>query len=128
MAHYALLDDNNVVIDVFTGRDEDEQVEGITDWEAHYSEMRGGRCLRTSYNTHQGQHSYGGTPFRLNYASVGFIYDESLDGFIPPKTLESWVLDASTGTWVAPIAKPNDGLFYSWDEDTLSWVQIDAGS
>jgi hypothetical protein len=79
MAHYAFIDENNNVVEVIVGRDEGEL--GI-DWEQHYGEFRGMRCLRTSYNTHNGEHLKGGTPFRGNYASIGMRYDEELDQFV----------------------------------------------
>ena len=87
MAHYAFINENNIVTEVIAGRNEDEIVNGISDWEAHYAEFRTGlRCLRTSYNTFAGVHKEGGTPLRKNYAAVGYTYDESRDAFIPPKT------------------------------------------
>ena len=75
MAHYAFLDENNIVTEVIVGRNEDEIVEGISDWEAHYGEFRGQRCVRTSYNNN----------IRKNYAGIGYTYDEARDAFIPPK-------------------------------------------
>ena len=118
MAHYAFLDDKNVVTEVIVGRNEDEVVDGISDWETYYGEFHNQRCVRTSYNSN----------IRKNYAGIGFIYDEGRDAFIPPQPFPSWVLDEDTCLWDAPIPKPNDGQPYSWDEDTVSWVQIDAGS
>jgi len=85
MAHYAFLDENNIVTEVIVGRDEDEVVDGISDWEAHYGEIRGQVCKRTSYNTLNGVHLYGGTPFRWNYAGIGYLYDPIRDAFIPPQ-------------------------------------------
>jgi hypothetical protein len=96
MAHYAFISEDNVVQEVIVGRDETEGV----DWEAHYAEIRGQRCLRTSYNTQGGVHTQGGTPYRLNYAGVGFLWREDLQGFIPPCPGEGWLLDEATGTWV----------------------------
>jgi hypothetical protein len=99
MAHYAFLDDNNIVTEVITGRDEDEVVDGVSDWEAHYSAIRGQRCLRTSYNTKYNNHIDGGVAFRGNYAGVGFTYDEALDAFIPPAPGDDWVLNEETFSW-----------------------------
>ena len=96
MAHYAFISEDNVVQEVIVGRDETEGM----DWEAHYAEIRGQRCLRTSYNTQGGVHTQGGTPYRLNYAGVGFLWREDLQGFIPPYPGEGWVLDEATATWV----------------------------
>lgn len=81
MAHYAFIDENNIVVEVFPGRDEGEM--GV-DWEQHYSEIRGLRCLRTSYNTIGGEHLLGGVPFRGTYAGIGYRYDAALDQFVPP--------------------------------------------
>jgi len=127
MAHYALIDENNVVVNVITGRNEDEEVDGITDWEAHYGEFHGMTCLRTSYNTLGNQHTAGDTPFRGNYAGIGYTYDENRDAFISPQPFPSWTLDESTFLWAAPVPYPDDGQPYVWDEDTTSWVQIDLG-
>lgn len=123
MAHYALLDENNIVVQVITGRNEDEIVDGITDWEVHYSEVTGLKCKRTSYNTLSGTHVFGGTPYRINYAGVGMTYDEALDGFIPPKPFASWLLNTTIGQWYAPVDYPNDNKNYIWDEETLSWIE-----
>ena len=116
MAHYAFLDENNIVINVIVGKDE-----GETDWEAYYSDKTGYPCKRTSYNTHAGEHRLGGTPFRKNYAGIGYSYDPARDAFIPFKPYSSWVLDEDSCTWNAPVAMPNDGQVYIWDEDTISW-------
>lgn len=95
MAHYAFVSEDNVVADVIVGRDENEGV----DWEQHYAEMRGLRCLRTSYNTQGGKHLNDGTPFRLNYAGIGYAWREDLGGFVPPCPGDGWTLDEATGTW-----------------------------
>jgi hypothetical protein len=78
MAHYAVLDENNVVTQVFVGKDENE--DGI-DWEAYYN------AKRTSYNTIAGKHTAGGTPFRKNFAGIGYVYDKNEDVFLPPQDL-----------------------------------------
>ena len=126
MAHYALVDGNDLVVQVITGRNESETVDGISDWEAHYSEVTGLTAVRTSYNTYGGVHSEGGTPFRKNYAGIGFTYDEDRDAFIPPKPYESWVLNEDTCLWDAPVALPDDAdtVAYTWDEDAGDWVVI----
>lgn len=123
MAHYAFLDDNNLVTEVITGRDEDDLVEGVTSWEDYYGAIRGQRCLRTSYNTQGGEHLYGGEPFRGNYAGTGYTYDELLDGFIPPTPYESWVLNEQTFLWEAPIPYPVDGD-WEWDEQAGNWSEV----
>jgi hypothetical protein len=124
MGHYAFLDENNVVTEVITGRDEDEVIDGITDWEAHYGAFRGQVCKRTSYNTLGGVHANGGTPFRKNYAGIGYTYDQARDAFISPKPFESWLLDEESCTWQAPTPQPTDGLMYRWVEDDLNWQVI----
>lgn len=80
--------------------------------------------VQTSYNTHGGVHANGGTPLRKNYAGIGYTYDPTRDAFIPPKPYVSWVLNEETCLWDAPVAMPDDGKFYRWDEDTLSWVEV----
>ena len=76
---------------------------------------------QTSYNTFGGVHRYGGTPFRKNYAGIGFKYNESLDAFIPPQDFPSWILNEETCLWEAPVAKPDDGQKYEWNESTQQW-------
>ena len=113
MANYAVLNKQNVVKQVITGRDENEAVNGISDWEAHYSEITGQRCIRTSYNG----------AIRKNYAGIGYKYDTKLDAFIPPKPYLSWVLIEETCQWKAPTDKPEDDKNYYWDEETTSWIE-----
>ena len=116
MAHYAFLDDNNVVVEVITGIDETETIEGL-DTETWYGNFRGQVCKRTSYNNN----------IRKNYAGIGFTYDATRDAFIAPKPYNSWILDEATCRWQAPTPKPTEeGKFYSWDEATTSWVEAPA--
>ena len=124
MAHYAFLDENNVITEVIVGKDEGED---NTDWEVHYGDFRGQTCKRTSYNTNGGVHSSGGTPLRKNYAGIGYTYDAQRDAFIPPKPFASWVLDEETCLWQAPVPMPDDGKPYSWDEENQTWVEITPG-
>lgn len=124
MAHYAFLDENNVVTEVIVGKNEGED---NTDWEVHYGDFRGQTCKRTSYNTNGGVHSSGGTPFRKNYAGIGYTYDAQRNAFIPPKPFASWVLDEETCLWQAPVPMPDDGKPYSWDEENQTWVEITPG-
>jgi hypothetical protein len=119
MAHYAFLDETNIVTEVIVGKDEGE--EGI-DWEQHYGAFRGQVCKRTSYNTHGGVHVSGGTPYRMNYAGIGYTYDTIRDAFIPPQPYVSWVLNDSTCLWEAPVPMPDDGQLYQWDEELGQWV------
>lgn len=123
MAHYAFLDETNIVTEVIVGKDEGEE---NIDWEQHYGNFRGQVCKRTSYNTLGGQHRNGGTPFRKNYAGIGFSYNETLDAFIPPKPFESWILNEETCLWESPIPKPDDENFYKWNEETQSWDLISS--
>lgn len=129
MAHYAFLDENNIVIEVITGKDEGE--DGI-DWEQWYGDFRGRRCLRTSYNTSGNIHLSGGTPFRKNYAGIGYTYDEGNDAFIPPKPFPSWIFNETTYLWNAPVPKPEDSgqldsegnpIVYRWNEETQQWIR-----
>ncbi len=82
-----------------------------------------GEWIQTSYNTHGGEHKLGGTPLRKNYAGIGFTYDRVKDAFIPPKPFASWVLNEDTCLWDAPVAMPDDGKVYEWDEATTNWVE-----
>ena len=83
-----------------------------------------GEWIQTSYNTHGGQHSNGGTPLRKNYAGIGYSYDRTKDAFIPPKPYPSWVLNDDTCLWGAPTPMPTDDKFYEWDETTTSWKEL----
>jgi hypothetical protein len=124
MAHYAFINTENLVTQVIVGRDEDDLVKGVTSWETYYGEKMGQQCLRTSYNTLGGVHAEGGTPFRKNYAGIGYTYDKKLDAFIPPKPYPSWKLAKKTCLWLAPISMPDDGSLYTWDEASKTWTKI----
>jgi len=119
MAHYAFLDNSNIVTEVIVGKDEGEE---NTDWEVHYGNFRNQVCKRTSYNTSGGIHSSGGTPFRKNYAGIGYTYDASRDAFIPPSPFPSFLLNEETCLWEAPVPYPTDGERYTWNEEELEWV------
>ena len=84
-----------------------------------------GEWIQTSYNTRGGVHQLGGTPLRKNYAGVGYTYDKIRDAFIPPKPYESWTLNEETCLWEAPTSMPNDGKIYFWDEESLSWKEVE---
>jgi hypothetical protein len=122
MAHYAFLDENNIVTEVIVGNPEG----GLIDWESHYGAFRGQLCKRTSFNTHGGVHATGGTPLRKNYAGIGYTYDHERDAFIPPKPFPSWVLNEESCLWDAPTPYPTDGGKYQWDESTTSWVAVNV--
>lgn len=83
-----------------------------------------GEWIQTSYNTRGGQHTQGGTPLRKNYAGIGFTYDRVRDAFIPPQPFPSWTLNDETCLWDAPVAYPEDGKHYAWDEATTNWVEV----
>jgi hypothetical protein len=116
MAHYAFLDENNIVTEVITGKEE-----GNFNWEQQYGIFRGQLCKRTSFNTQGGIHKLGGTPFRKNYAGIGYTYDQQRDAFIPPKPFNSWVLNETTCLWESPVPYPQDNNRYSWNEQNQSW-------
>jgi hypothetical protein len=113
MAHYAFLDDNNIVTEVITGIDETELIEGL-DTETWYGNFRGQVCKRTSYNSN----------IRYNYAAIGYTYDPTDDAFIAPKPFASWILD-SNKQWQAPVKYPANG-FYLWNEEIGAWVEADT--
>jgi hypothetical protein len=121
MAHYAFLNSENIVVNVIVGKDESNE----TDWENHYQLSTGLICKRTSYNTHGNVHVLNGTPFRKNYAGIGYTYNEVIDGFTPPKPYESWILNEETGLWSSPVPRPDVDYKCVWDENSLSWTQAD---
>ena len=121
MAHYAFINDNDIVTEVIVGIDEDSTdilPEGYTSWEDWYLTQRPGMsaCKRTSYNTIANAHSGGGTAFRGNYAGIGFTWDETNNVFYPPQPYGSWTL-SSDWVWEAPIDYPDDGNNYIWNEN-----------
>ena len=123
MAHYAFLDENNIVTEVIPGKNEGE--DGI-DWEKWYGDFKGQVCKRTSYNTIGGVHINGGIPFRKNYASIGYVYDEKKDAFISPKPYNSWILNEETCQWQPPIAMPTDNQMYIWNENNQAWEVVNG--
>jgi hypothetical protein len=114
MSHFAKVRDG-VVVQVIVA--EPEFFETFVD-------SSPGTWLQTSYNTYGGQHNLGGTQLRKNYAGIGFTYDNVRDAFIPPKPFESWVLNEETCLWESPIAMPDDGKYYNWNEEQLNWVEV----
>ena len=120
MAHFAKLDENNIVLEVNVinnnelldeNGEESEQkgIDFLTSWSGGYSNWK-----QTSYN---------GT-IRKNYAGIGYAYDADRDAFIPPKPYNSWILNDDTCIWESPVTYPNDGKRYVWDEDNTNWVEI----
>ena len=119
MAHFAKLDDSNTVLEVLVVHNNELLVDGVeseakgieflTVWSGGYTNWK-----QTSYNA----------KIRKNYAGAGFTYDGSRDAFIPPKPWPSWLLDEVTCRWFAPVAYPDDGNKYRWDEPALAWVVV----
>ena len=109
MAHYAFLDENNIVTEVIVGRNEWEIVNGISDWEVHYGDIRGQRCVRTSYNNN----------IRGVYAGIGFSYNEDENIFVTPQPFPSWTRNGST--WEPPTPMPTEDGIWIWVEDDLNW-------
>jgi len=121
MAHFAEIDAEGTVLRVLVVAD-DQEGRG-QEFLANDLGL-GGTWKKTSYNTAGGVHSNGGTPFRKNYAGIGFKYDEGRDAFIPPKPFASWSLNEDTCLWEAPVEYPGDGGMYTWNEDTTSWDEV----
>ena len=129
MASFAKLNSENVVITVESVVNEvlkdsngiEQEQLGIQFLKTLYNEPNA-IWKQTSYNTNGGFHRLGGTPFRKNYAGIGFTYDSNRDAFIAPKPYNSWILNESTCIWEAPIPYPNNGQRYTWNEETQSWT------
>ena len=121
MAHFAEIDAEGTVLRVLVVADaqEDRGQEFLAN-----DLGLGGTWKKTSYNTVGGVHSNGGTPFRKNYAGIGFKYDGAKDAFIPPKPFASWILDEDTCLWEAPVARPSGEGMYTWNENTTSWDEV----
>ena len=110
MAHYAIINQENIVVNVFPGIDETDTSQN---WETFYGNFHSQKenenlyCKRTSYNTYNNQHKLNGTPFRKNYAGLGYVYDSTLDAFILPKPFDSWLLNSETFVWEPPVEYPD---------------------
>jgi hypothetical protein len=115
MSHFAQIDENNTVTQVIV-IEQDVVDSGLFGDPASW--------IQTSYNTYGGVHTQGGTPLRKNYAGIGYTYDSARDAFIPPQPFNSWVLNEDTCLYEAPTPRPTDDKIYSWDEDTLAWIEI----
>ena len=111
MAHYAKVEDG-VVTNVIVA-------------EQNFIDTQAGTWVQTSYNTHGGVHTLGGTPLRKNYAGTGYVYDSEMDAFYAPQPYPSWLLNSDTCKWAAPVDHPNDGKLYSWNEVTTSWDEVE---
>ena len=121
MAHFAEIDENNIVTRVLVV--DNSQEDNGQEFLANTLGL-GGTWIKTSYNTQGGVHTNGGTPLRKNYAGIGYTYDSGRDAFIPPKPYNSWVLNEDTCLWNAPTPMPTDGKPYRWNEDNLNWEEI----
>ena len=126
MASFAKIGLNNKVIEVLSVHNNElldsngveQEVNGID----FLTKLTGWAIWKqTSYNTHGGVHSTGGTPLRKNHAGIGYTYDEDRDAFIAPKLYASWILNEETCQWEAPSAMPDDGERYTWNESTTTW-------
>lgn len=117
MAHFAKLDENNIVTQVIVIHNNE-----LLDENGQESEEKGIVFCQSLFDGNWVQTSYNAT-FRKNFAGIGFFYDEKLDAFIPPKPCNSWILDDETGKWNAPIPQPEpeEGIIWVWNEEELSW-------
>lgn len=111
MAHFAKV--NNGIVE--------QVIVAEPDFFDTFVDSTPGEWIQTSYNTYGGQHPEG-RPLRKNFAGIGYTYDADRDAFIPPKLFDSWTLNEDTCLWEAPVAMPEDGQVYDWDEATTSWV------
>ena len=129
MAHFAKLNQENIVIAVNVVHNNELLVDGVE------SEQKGIDFInnllktndtwkQTSYNTQGGVYTLGGTPLRKNYAGTGFTYDEARDAFIAPQPYPSWTLNEDTCRWEGPVAYPDDDKHYKWNEETTSWDEV----
>jgi hypothetical protein len=118
MAHFAQLDENNVVIQVIVVANRDTADANGVEKEhigaAYLESLLGGTWKQTSYHGN----------IRKNYAGIGYTYDADIDAFVAPKPYPSWVLNTNTAQWEAPVPYPTDGKDYTWDEATQSWVKV----
>ena len=130
MAHWAELDNNNIVTKVLVGDNNDPNGDEGYQW---LIDNLGGTWVKTSYNTFAGKRIDPETNeitdepgFRKNYAGIGFTYDSERDAFIPPAPYASWILNEGTCTWAAPTEMPvEEGKIFRWNEDTISWEPHD---
>ena len=133
MAHYGFIDNDNIVVEVITGIDENDTEnlpEGFDSWEAYYETKRDGlTCKRTSYNTMANQHLNDGTPFRGNYAGIGMVYDQENDVFYLAQPYPSWILNEETWTWDSPVPypeiDPDSPTIYEWNEEDQTWDLVE---
>lgn len=130
MAHFAKIGLNSKVIETVVVHNNElldaNGVEQETNGIDFLTKLTGWSIWKqTSYNTFGGQHTLGGTPFRKNYGSIGFTYDEEKDAFIPPKLYNSWTLNETTCLWEPPVSYPNDDNNYVWNETNKQWDLVE---
>lgn len=133
MAHYAQLDEHNVVLQVIVVSDADAgPLPGVAG-ENFCHDLVGGRWKQTSYNTRGGVHYSpetnepdGGLAFRKNYAGIGYTYDDVRDAFVPPQPYPSWVLNEETCWWESPVPYPTNEQSYIWNETSLNWDVVSS--
>ena len=113
MAHWAEIDENNIVLRVTVGDNNDPSGDEGYQW---LIDNLGGTWIKTSYNAN----------IRKNYACVGYTYDETRDAFIPPKPFNSWILNEDTCNWEAPTPYPSGDGMYKWVEDDLNWQLVEG--
>ena len=128
MAHFAKINQNNIVVTVNVVHNNELLIDGVENEQKGIDFLNtlfntNDNWKQTSYNTFGGIHRLGGTPFRKNHAGVGFTYDEGRDAFIAPQSYPSWTLNEDTCCWEAPVAYPDDGKRYSWNEEITNWVE-----
>lgn len=113
MAHYAKVTDGIVT----------KVIVAEADFFDTFIDDSAGEWIQTSYNTHGGEHTLGGTPLRKNFAGIGYTYDREKDAFIPPQPFASWTLNETTCLWEAPVAMPENGQ-YIWNESITNWTEV----
>ena len=114
MAHYSKVTDGIVT----------KVIVAEADFFNTFIDDSAGEWIQTSYNTHGGEHTLGGTPLRKNFAGIGFTYDREKDAFIPPQPFASWILNETTCLWEAPVAYPDDEKEYIWNESITNWTEV----
>ena len=124
MAHFAKIGTGNIVLRVHTIHNNEAPTEEAGQEFLRRTHKNKDTYKQTSYNTYGGVHTLGGTPFRKNYAGIGYKYDKTRDAFIAPKPYPSFVLNEDTCLWESPVAYPDDGKDYEWNEETTNWVEF----
>lgn len=118
MAHFAQIDENNIVTQVIVVHNnellDENGIEQESKGIAFCQSLLGGNWVQTSYNGN----------FRKNYAGIGFTYDSIRNAFIAPKPFNSWILNEETCLWYSPVEYPSDGKLYTWNEETVSWTEV----